>query len=160
MRRPRRHISLLLCLRRCWIHALLLGVIVVQVAAARRSHLTDDELHAMRESGTPRERVLALHILANRDSPVEHDPKYVRRLLRRKQPALVHELAMTTNLMRFDSARRRRSVLIERLGDSPAGVRCRFLRDHRVGERNWITRSSLQRFLEALDENGAPHDPN
>lgn len=69
---------------------------------ARRAHRTTEELHVMAFEGSPRERVWALHVLANRgDAPQRELPEaYVRALIRDPDP-LVADLAYTVDVCRL-----------------------------------------------------------
>lgn len=131
---------------RAWLpHAVLAMLIGLEVAAFGVLHRTMSDLEALLESGTPRERVYALHVLANRGQP----PRFSRRDLAEwfeTQPPLVAELLMTHNFARFAGPRIRQRYIDEQ-ADAADAARAEFWFQRQVSQRDWITLEELGDFL-------------
>ena len=133
-----------------WLHALLLIVLVVECAVAVANHRSRSKLERDLQAGAPAAKVSALYVLTNRDTPQPAGPQFVRGLLASDE-TLVREWTMTTNFTRLGRPNMQRQYLAS-LGDSPEGIRCRFLYSHGIGKTPWITLPELRAFLDALDK--------
>lgn len=131
-------------------HAVLLAVIGLQCAIAGLWHQSNDALRHTLESGTPRQKVYALFVLANRDTPLAFDREAIRSLLK-SEDALVREWTMTANFARLAPPRAQEAHIMS-LGGSPEGVRCRFLLDYRPVVGSPMSLADLRRFLDASQD--------
>lgn len=129
-----------------WLHLLLLIVLALQVASARRAHKTDADIDVMVESGDPQERVYGLHLKASRGVP-RFTRNDVVPMLRSDEP-LVRELMMTSNMMRFRNVRVRMNEM-QSWSDAAMLLRSEFLLNYRIGNFASVTYDELQAFLDA-----------
>jgi hypothetical protein len=98
---------------------------MAECAVFAHKHRTRSELEDDLQNGTPAEKVSALYLLTNRDTPDPVQPQFVRDLLASDEP-LLREWTMTTNFTRLGRPTLQLKYL-DSLGDSPEGIRCRFL---------------------------------
>jgi hypothetical protein len=136
--------------RQLWPHAALLVIIVLETALAALRHQSDAALRDTLDNGSPRERAEALFILTNRDTPPPVDREFIQRLLKSDVP-LVREWTMTANFTRLAPPQAQEAHIMS-LGDSPEGVRCRFLLDYRPVVGTTMSLADLRRFLDAARE--------
>ena len=130
------------------LHALLVLGLCLECALAASRHRTDHQVRRDLESGTPAEKVCALYLLTNRDLPQAAEPQFVRSLLASEE-TLIREWTMTSNFTRLGRPTAQRQYL-NAIGESPEGIRCRFLFSHGIGKTPWITLPEVAAFLDAL----------
>jgi hypothetical protein len=137
-------------LRACWLHVLLLAIIGVECLAAWINHRSDGELHRILDNGAPKQKVHALFVLTNRDTPQLLDQQSVRRILK-SDDALLREWTMTANFTRQGPSLAQEAHIMS-LGRSPAAIRCQFFLNYRPAVGSSPTLSDLRRFLDALGD--------
>jgi hypothetical protein len=128
-------------------HFLLAAVIAAECLVAWIRHDTTEELRALRESGSPREKVRALFVLTNRDQPEVPDGQAIARSLRSDDP-LVREWMMTPNFARH-APRDIYARYLASLSESAEALRCRFLLMHGIGQGRAMGLTDLRQFLAA-----------
>jgi hypothetical protein len=131
-------------------HAVLLAVIGLQCAIAGLWHQSNDALRHTLESGAPRQRVYALFVLTNRDTPRELDRESVRRLVKSEDP-LVREWTMTANFTRLSPPLAQEAHIMSLRG-SPEAVRCQFFLNYRPVVGAPLALGDLRRFLDASQD--------
>lgn len=131
-----------------WLHLALLIVIAGEFVAAKRAHLTDAEVDALFENGTPREKVYALHLIASRGDP-RLTPEDVLPALRSDEP-LLREVMMTKNMLPFGNKRIRKRE-IARWTDEASRRRAYILLDYRIENFTSLNLTALDSFLEAAN---------
>ena len=132
---------------RCGWYFLLAAVIAAECMVAWIRHDTTEELRALRDSGSPREKVYALFVLTNRDQPEVPDGRAIGRSLRADDP-LVREWMMTPNFARH-APRDIYAHYLASLPESPEALRCRFLLTHGIGQGRAMGLADLRQFLAA-----------
>ena len=138
-------------IRRRWLWlAVLSAVVLLEFLVAASCHRSDEQLHALADTGTPQERVHAFHVLANRDRPLVTDPAFTQRALSSPVP-LVRELAMTTNFrrMRPDTLQREH---VASLPQGPERLRLEILLNARLGKPGRLNVERLQAFYASLED--------
>ncbi|MBU0640728.1 MAG: hypothetical protein KKB50_17835 [Planctomycetes bacterium] len=140
-----------------WLHAALLLVIVGECAVALVGHRSVDELKQVSETGTPTEKVYAIHILANRDEPQILTRDYMRSMLRLPD-VLMHELAMTTNFSRLRPAYDQ-AAFVASLPEGGEKTRCRILLDSRLGLGGHLTPEKIRLFYDSLRAEDSAQSP-
>jgi hypothetical protein len=133
--------------RTYWPYALLLAVIGLECLLAALRHQSDAALHRVLDKGTPAQRVTALFVLTNRDTPIPMNRDTVRSLLK-SDAAEVREWTMTANFTRLLAPRAQEGYIMS-LGNSPEGTRCRFFLDYRPVVGTSMSLADLRRFLDA-----------
>jgi len=133
-----------------WLHAALLLILAIECAVAIAGRRSRAGLERDLQSGTPAAKAYALFVLTNRDTPRPPDAQFVSDLLDSGDP-LLREWTMTTNFTRLTGSTMQRTYL-DSLGDSPQGLRCRFLLTRGIGQTPWMTLPELAEFLDALEE--------
>ncbi|MCP4248644.1 MAG: hypothetical protein GY778_16485 [bacterium] len=133
---------------RYWIHVLLVGVVVAECLTTVALHRSEQELRQAFETGDARQKVYALHILANRDEPTISDPEFTRRLTNSHE-ALVRELTVTRNFSRNHTGEEQREYMAS-LADPGEFIRCRVIMGGKVGEAGYVTPHRLRRFYGTL----------
>jgi hypothetical protein len=127
-------------------HAVFLAVVALECVTAGRWHQSSDALRRTLDTGTPRQRVYALFVLTNRDTPQTFDRDSTRRLLK-SDAALVREWTMTANFTRPGPPLAQEAYNMS-LGTAPHGIPCRFLLDYRPVVGSPMTLADLRRFLD------------
>lgn len=128
---------------------LLLGVIFLEGVIAVTRHRSDAEWHHAWQQGTVEQRLLALHVLANRSRNFKPDQELVRQLLSEPDPRL-REFAFFSTSTRFQ-VKLLRDYLAE-ARESPVRLRQHFLLEYRPGGGRTMLADDLRRFLESLEE--------
>ena len=132
-----------------WLHLALLIVIAGEFVAAKRAHLTDAEVDALFENGTPREKAYALHLIASRGIP-RFTSEDVLPTLRSDEP-LLRELMMTKSMLPFGN-KRIRNREIARWADEPSRRRAFILLDYRIESFTSLNLTALECFLDAANQ--------
>jgi hypothetical protein len=130
-----------------WLHAVLVLILGVECALAVASHRSRSELERDLQTAAPAQRVYALYVLTNRDTPQRVNPQ----LLLDSDEPLLREWTLTTNFTRLARPTPQLKHL-DSLGGSPEAIRSRFLFSHGIGKQPWITLPELRAFLDALDK--------
>jgi hypothetical protein len=105
----------------------LAAVLVLDVLVFLGGRRTDEELHTAAQVGTPEERALALHVLANRGDTILLGEADLEALTSSGSDLLV-EFAMTHDLARGDAAEAQRAWVEAH----PERERARFFLEHQV----------------------------
>ena len=119
----------------------LAAVVSIEVAVWGVLHRSDEEVLRAADSGTPRERAFALHVLANRGDPVVFGQERVAELLEGSDE-LLRELAMTYSFARVGDDVVQRAYV----DAHPEAVRTAFFFRHR---RIRMLRRHLDDYLAA-----------
>lgn len=129
--------------------SLLVGVILLEGAIAVTRHQSDAEWHRVWQQGSVEQRLLALHVLANRSRDFEPDHELVRQLLSAPDPRL-QEFAFFSTIIRFQVKLQREHL--EAARESPLRVRQNFLLHYRPGGSRTMLLDDLRRCLESLEQ--------
>lgn len=133
----------------------LAALLVVEAAAWRLGHRSEDDLRSALELGRPRQQVEALHILAQRGRPRGIDQRLVRDVLASDR-VLLREFSMTGSLTRIAGRRAQRDYLRSPAIDPAERTRCRFflrLHDRRLRLRD------LERYFASLENHPTARRP-
>ena len=130
-----------------WLHTLLLLILGVECALGVANHRNRTKLERDLQTAAPAQKAYALYVLTNRDTPQRVDPQ----LLLASDEPLLREWTLTTNFTRLARPTPQLRHL-DSLGNSPEGIRSRFLFSHGIGKKPWITLPELRAFLDALDQ--------
>lgn len=130
------------------LHALLLIAIAGECLTAWALHRSTEEFRDLLETGGPKEKVFAIHVLARRDNPQPPDEALTRRMLNSPH-ALVREMTMTKNF-RPDREDLGQSEHIASMENSPERLRFEILRSTGIGVH--LTPQKLRRFYSSLED--------
>ena len=133
--------------RRYPLHVLLLIAIAGECLTAWALHRSAEEFRELLETGGPKQKVFAIHVLARRDDPQPPDEVLTRRMLNSPH-ALVREMTMTKNF-RPDREDLGQSEHIASMEDSPERLRFEILRS--TGKGVHLTPEKLRQFYSSLE---------
>lgn len=129
-----------------WLHLVLLIVIAGEFVTAKRAHLTDTDVDALFQNGTPREKAYALHLIASRGIPRFTSEDVLPTL--RSDEALLREVMMTKTMLPFGN-KRIRNREIARWANEASRRRAFILLDYRIESFTSLNLAALDSFIDA-----------